>query len=179
MECVLAWDTERQQADDGTVEVNAWDEYRPNDRFLTRKIDRSNERIEFYPTDASFEISPIILKGFTSLPQEFKEAGYTRSVGYYLDKKLSGRKLRSLTISKEQDDLYRKVPKGDKYDVVLKYETLRRLKEGMTAISSEAKQERSSLADEFFAELLPAARSLHRYLALPQGDQRSRHPSGT
>jgi hypothetical protein len=151
----MAWKTKRRTVNDGSlVEVYAWDENRPSERFLTSRIDRKNQLIEFYPRD-DFFLKTVVLEGFKSLPGEFREAGYLPSIQYYLDKKLANRNVKTLTVSKERDDQYRKVPKKNAYHVVISYESLKRLKRGLTNISTEAKQERSSYADEFFAEVFP------------------------
>lgn len=151
----MPWETDWEQEDDGTETVYAWDtDAGPASRVRVFEVDRPAEVIRFYPKD-SFCVSEVLLEGFRAIPPEIAEAGYFKSLGYYLDKKLRTLPAGSFTISQHRESAIRKVSKQQEYRVVLNYADFRELKSGVTRISTEAKSDRSTFVDEHFATVFP------------------------
>ena len=131
----MTWVTETETDDAGIQIVTAWDDTAPETKYLTYRIDSTSERIEFFPRD-EFPVETVVLDGFEKLPTGFRPAGYmTQNLVYWLNKKLSGRKVESLTISRTASDLYRKIPGKDAYRIVLSFDSLSSLSKGLNAIS--------------------------------------------
>lgn len=153
----MAWETEEREVADETVEVWAWQDDTPEVAHLVYRIDKGAARVEFFPKpgqELEF-LGVVTLEGFTSLPREFKPAGYIPSAGYYLDKKLREAKVESLTIVRYGEDSFRKVRNQDAYRVILTYESFQQLKGGLQQINNEAKAERRLFANDHFKSVFP------------------------
>lgn len=150
----MAWKSEKVE-DNGLVHVYAWENDDKSKRKLVYTIDKNNKEIKFFPK-GEFPTSVVSIEGFEDLPQEFSSTGYIKSgLEYYINKKLDYFRVDSLTISKEKESSFKKLPKRNVYRVVLNYKTFAELKSTLTGISSDAATERSSYVDEFFHNTYP------------------------
>lgn len=152
----MAWNYEVEKTQDGLQNIYAWENDDKKKRRLVYTIDKGNRLVTFFPK-GDFPVNRVRLEGFTGLPSEFGPAGYIKGgLEYYINKKLEGFDVTSLTISKNGSDHFRKLPKKKSHSFVLSYKSFSKLKDALTNINSEAKFERSSYVDEFFHTTYPS-----------------------
>lgn len=151
----MAWQTEEKITEDGLKEIFTWDDERPKKLILVYRINKESRQVTFFPKD-DFCVKEILLDGFLSIPPELAQTGYMQAgLQYYMNKKLSELKIDSLTVSKTEKTGLRKLPKKVSHKAVLSYADFQSLREGLTKISTEAKEERSSFIDEEFHSFFP------------------------
>lgn len=149
----MPWDTETISKPKGIEEVYAFDIDRPDDKFHVYTINKPKKIVTFFPKDV-FCVKKITLEGFQSIPEEFSEFGYIKaSVQYYLNKKIEGKNVSSVIISKTKNDSFRKY--NNKFRVIINYESFKWLKQKLTQITNESKRDKSLLVDEFFHKTFP------------------------
>lgn len=129
---------------------------KPETRRLVYRIDKRNHIIKFYPKEGDFIINEITIEGFDRLPDDFSENGYIKQgVQYYLNKKLESKSIVSFTISKVSESTLRKVRKQDKFNLTLKYDDFKTLREKFLVVNNQATQSKNDILDGFFFNLFP------------------------
>jgi hypothetical protein len=153
----MTWDWGEQIDQDGFKNIYSFEIENPEVQYRVYRFDHNKKIIEFYPKKiGEFPIDKIIIEGFSTLPEEFAEAGYIRGgTQYYLKKKINEANVISLFISKNKKDTIRKVRNKPKYRMVLSYSSFKQLKNSLTNISTESKQDKSSFVDEHFNRIFP------------------------
>ncbi|MBI2966266.1 MAG: DUF4263 domain-containing protein [Bacteroidetes bacterium] len=124
-------------------------------RWQVYRIDKDKEVIKFFPgkdrrNNDTFFLKEITLEGFKKLPIEFSQTGYVKAGAlYYLNKKLNGKSIKKVTISKPRESSY------NVSEVVINYSDFQRLKKRLSRIAYEAKIDKGKYADEFFYDTFP------------------------
>lgn len=152
----MTWITEEKVVSGDIKEIYAWDdERRPKKLILAYRIDKESQTVSYHPRD-EFPVSQVLFDGFTSIPPEMALSGYMQSgLQYYMNKKFADLKIDSLVISRTENTSVRKLPKQKKHKVVMNYKDFQSLRTGLTKISSESREERSSFIEEEFFNLFP------------------------
>jgi len=128
----------------------------PKTRRLVYRIDKQNHVIKFYPKEGDFIINEIVLDGFDKLPEDFSENGYIKQgVQYYLNKKLESKSIVSFTLSKEDESSLRKIRNQNKFNLLLKYDDFKTLRERFLVVNNQATQSKNDIVDGFFYNLFP------------------------
>jgi len=147
------WITDEEQISPNVTHIFAYEDDKIDDKVLVYIIDKANNEITLFPREEFF-INKIKFKGFSHLPDELSETGYIKGgVQYYLNKKLSARKINSMTIEKGGINTFRSYNRG--YKVIINYDSFKSFKENMNAIVNESKKDKSELADDFFYSIFP------------------------
>lgn len=126
-----------------------------NSKNKVYHIDGVKSTIIFFPGkdkggNSKFFLKEITLEGFKELPEEFTQLGYVKGgVLYYLNKKLSGKSIKKVVISKPRPNSYSST------EVVINYSDFERLKKRLTRITYESKKDKSKYVDEFFYDTFP------------------------
>lgn len=95
-------------------------------------------------------VNSILIEDCTKLPKFFAEKGYFKQgIGYYLDKMLSGIKVKKIVISKNKENSLKN------NELTIKYDSLLDLQTGISNINIEAKQDKSDYVNNFFYNLFP------------------------
>jgi len=145
--------SEMIEKSEGVYAIFAYDDETPEKKYLAYEINKNKKQIIFIPEE-DFTVNEVLIKGFDSLPPEFSKAGYIKGgLMYYLPKKLREKGITEFTISKTDKSRIRKIKSGNK--LVLNYFDFSNLKNQLTLISNEAKQERSITVDVFFHRTFP------------------------
>jgi len=146
-------DIESIEISEDVEEIYVFDVDEPNDKHLAYRIDKASRQIEFFPRE-EFPVSQVLLEGFSQLPAQFSEKGYIKAgLMYYLNKKFSESGVNDFIISMSRNDSFRTT--GSRKRMVLNYKSFKWLKEQITQIINEAKADKSSLIEEFFATKFP------------------------
>jgi len=147
----MALKTEQIKKGKDKLEIYVSDDTKPNSKRLVYLLDHTLSTITFYPESDEFFLSEITIEGFKKLPPEFAPTGYIKgNVLYYLDKKLSNRKIQKVTISKPRETSY------STKEVVLNYEDFEKFKKRLSRITYESKIEKGKYVDEFFYDTFPS-----------------------
>src|SRR5690606_28379880 len=98
----------------------------------------------------------VTLDGFGSLPADFSNNGYIKQgVQYYLNKKLETKSIASLVISKDKTTTIRKVRNQETYNLTLKYDDFKTLREQFLVINNQSSQNKNDILDGFFYNHFP------------------------
>ena len=125
-------------------------------RRLAFRFNARQNNISFYPKPGEFEISEIILEGFTRLPEDFSESGYIKqSVQYYLNKKIQDHRISKLSITSIGENQIRKNRGSETYSLTLKYDDFKLLREYFIAEKNQYNQAKNDIVDGFFYRLFP------------------------
>lgn len=147
------WITDEVQITESISHIFVYEDDKIDDKVLVYIFDKSNNEITLFPRE-DFFINKIKFKGFSKLPDELSETGYIKSgVQYYLNKKLTGKKINSLTIDKNGVNVFKSYNRG--FKVVINYDSFKTFKDNLTTIVNESKKDKSELADEFFYSIFP------------------------
>lgn len=147
------WITDEEQKSENITHIFAYEDDKIDDKVLVYVIDKSKKEITLFPREELF-INKIIFKGFSHLPDELSDTGYIKGgVQYYLNKKLTGRKIKSFTVDKNGTNIFQSYNKG--YKVIISYDSFKSFKDNLTTIVNESKKDKSELADEFFYSIFP------------------------
>ncbi len=133
-------------------EIVVFDTRDPNNKQVTYKINKRTRQIKFYPKPHGYPVyfQEITINGFNTLPDEFNKKGYIKSgVFYYLNKKLNEKHFREITISKTDENYYRR------NKININYQSLKILKDKLSAINYESSIDKDGMVNEFLHEVLP------------------------
>ena len=150
----MAWKVDLMEPENNIQEAYVYNTQNPSSRHLAYKIDKDKTTIEFFPQDR-FIPGKIVFEGFTLAPPEFYKTQAKLKGGaiYYLNKMVSGKIIKSFTITKDGKNSFRKY--GTSYRVRLNYESLKKLTSRLSNISYEARADRSITADDLFNQFYP------------------------
>lgn len=150
------YQTERQNVNRNTVEIWVSEEDEPESRRLAYRINKRNKNISFYPKEGDFFLSEVTIDGFENLPDDFSDNGYIKQgVQYYLNKKLESKSIASLEISKDKATAIRKVRNQEAYNLILKYDDFKTLREQFLVVNSQSSQSKNDILDGFFYNHFP------------------------
>lgn len=152
----MAYTSERTNLGGGLSEIHVINDKHPDVRHLAYEIDSRNQLITFfpYPNNDNY-LSRIEIRGFANLPEEFSDTGYIAGgIQYYIDKKCREANITDCIISRNDNDQCRNF-RGGISRLILSYASFQSLKFRLSAITNEAKRERSLFTDDFFHNLFP------------------------
>lgn len=153
----MAWYSEIKEVSEGIFETHVWEDEKTSKKKLVFLQDKAKKTIIWYPKPQdNFVVKEVLLDGFERLPPEFSNLGYIKSAGGFLNSRLALHKVNSLTISKLKENSFRKLPGKKSFNVVLNYASFSRLKNSISAITTEAKLDKASYTDEFFYTTFPS-----------------------
>lgn len=148
--------TERQNVNRNTVEIWVSEEDNPESRRIAYRINKRSKNISFYPKEGDFFLSEVTIDGFENLPDDFSNNGYIKQgVQYYLNKKLESKSIASLEISKDKTTTIRKVRNQEAYNMILKYDDFKTLREQFLVVNNQSSQSKNDILDGFFYNHFP------------------------
>lgn len=153
----MVWETESIWDEvAGTEDIYAWNDEQGHARHRVYHLDKKREQVTWYPRVSDFSLREVLLDGFDDVPKPFHEAGYVPGgMLYYLNKKVREGDVSRLTITREGESRFRKIPNEDSNLMVLAYESLLELRKKLSAVSREASRQRSLLVDHHFHDVFP------------------------
>lgn len=150
------YQTERQNVNRNAVEIWVSEEDDPESRRLAYQINKRTKNISFYPKEGDFFLSEVTIDGFENLPDDFSDNGYIKQgVQYYLNKKLESKSIASLEISKDKTTTIRKVRNQEVYNLILKYDDFKTLREQFLVVNNQSSQSKNDIVDGFFYNHFP------------------------
>lgn len=150
------YQTERQNVNRNAVEIWVSEEDDPESRRLAYRINKRTKNISFYPKEGDFFLSEVTIDGFENLPDDFSDNGYIKQgVQYYLNKKLESKSIASLEISKDKATTIRKVRNQEVYNLILKYDDFKTLREQFLVVNNQSSQSKNDILDGFFYNHFP------------------------
>ncbi|WP_162419522.1 Shedu immune nuclease family protein [Cyclobacterium roseum] len=150
------YQSERQNVNRNIVEIWVTEEEDPESRRLAFRINKRTKTIMFYPKENDFFLSEVTLDGFENLPDDFSNNGYIKQgVQYYLNKKLETKSIASLEISKDKTTTIRKVRNQEAYNLTLKYDDFKILREQFLVVNNQSSQSKNDILDGFFYNHFP------------------------
>lgn len=153
----MAWYSETIEISEGIFETHAWEDENTAKKRLVFLQNKTQRTIIWYPKPQdNFVVKEVLLDGFDKLPPEFSNLGYIKSAGGFLNSRLALHKVNSLKISKLKENSFRKLPGKKSFNVVLNYASFSKLKNSISAITTEAKLDKASYTDEFFHTTFPS-----------------------
>lgn len=150
------YQTERQIVNRNAVEIWVSEEDDPESRRLAYRINKRTKNISFYPKEGDFFLSEVTIDGFENLPDDFSDNGYIKQgVQYYLNKKLESKSIASLEISKDKATTIRKVRNQEVYNLILKYDDFKTLREQFLVVNNQSSLSKNDILDGFFYNHFP------------------------
>ncbi len=151
----MALKTERIKQSKNISKIIVYDEEKPKKRHTAYKINTNKKEIHYYPPkNKPIPVDDIIITGFTKLPKEFSKKGYIKAgTGYYLGKRLEGKNVRELVISRYGKNSFRKEKR--RYKVTIGYSSFKKLKDKLSSLNFESQTDKNIFVNSFFNLIFP------------------------